>query len=402
MRRFNPDLLRPVFLFFVPVNILLIHQHFNTPESGGPLRSYYLATALVQKGNKVVVITASPGPNGYSTTLDGMEVVYLPVPYNNRFSFRARAWSFLRFAWLACRTAARFRNFDVCYAMSVPLTVGLCARWIKWRYGMPYWFEVGDLWPDAPIQLGYLNNPFINKLLFAFERSTYRNAKGVVALSVPIRQAILKRAPGCRVELIPNMADCDFYSPEKGRGNQDDFVITYSGALGAANGLHYLLSCAAASLKNELRVKFVISGDGAMLDMLKAQVEKEGLVNVVFSGFLNREGVRDTLRQSDAVFVSYRQEPILQTGCPNKLFDGLAAGKIIIVNFGGWVKEEVEAASCGFFVDPKHPDDFVLKVKEILASPGRQATMGQAARKLAETKYSRRALSESFARLFEA
>lgn len=383
------------------MKILLLHQHFNTPESGGPIRSYYLATALAQKGHRVVTITACTAPKGYTSSVDGVEVVYLPIPYNNRFSFWARAWSFIRFAWSASRAAARFRDFDLCYAISVPLTVGICARWLKWRYNIPYWFEVGDLWPDVPIQLGYLRNPLSNALLFAFERSTYQKARGIVALSAPIKQAIASKVPGGRVEIVPNMADCEFYTTEE-TTESDDWVISYLGTLGAANGLKHLLDCAAACLKNNLRVKFVIAGDGAMLDVLKMRAREEGLSNVTFAGFLNREGVRNTLLKSNAVFVSYLPAPILETGCPNKYFDGLAAGKIIIVNFGGWVRTEIEARSCGLYVDPTDPGDFVVKVREILVQKDRQLIMKRAARELAEEKYSRRLLSDSFARLLES
>lgn len=384
------------------MNVLLIHQHFNTPESGGPIRSYYLATALVKRGHRVVIITACPSPQGYSATIDGVEVVYLPIPYNNRFSFRARAWSFLRFVWSASWAAARYRNFDVCYAISVPLTVGIIARWLKWRYNMPYWFEVGDLWPDAPIQLGYLRNPLANALLYRFEKSTYRKALGVVALSVSIRQSIQSRVPGCRVELIPNMADCDFYTPVEKPSNSKEWVISYLGALGAANGLKHLLDCATACLRNNISATFVIAGDGAMLDVLKERARNEGISNVTFAGFLNREEVRNILQTSNAVFVSYLPAPILETGCPNKYFDGLASGKIIIVNFKGWVREEIEAQTCGFFVNPADPEDFVAKLRDLMTSEERQQQMKKSARRLAEEKYSRRLLSESFARLFES
>jgi len=383
------------------VNILLIHQHFNTPETGGPVRSWYLATALARKGHQVVVITASAGPYRKEVAIDGIRVIYLPISYNNRFSFNARAWAFARFAWSASRAASRFRQFDICYAISVPLTVGLCAMYLKWRYRIPYWFEVGDLWPDAPIELGYIRNPILKWATLFLERSIYRNAIGVVALSVPIMEAIKRKVPGLRLALVPNMADCDFYTPEQEPGNPGEFTISYSGALGAANGLGYLLDCAASCLRSRLPVKFVICGDGAMLDILKKRAEFNQLTNVSFAGFLNRDGVRDVLRRSQAVIVSYHPSPILETGCPNKYFDGLAAGKIIIVNFGGWVREEIESGRCGFYVDPRSPEHLVQKVKEVLASPEKQAGMQREARRIAEEKYTRRALSETFVRLFE-
>ncbi len=400
---FDPSLER--FSFLCVVNILLFHQHFNTSEQGGAIRSYYLATALVRKGHRAVVITSCACAKGRSETIEGIEVIYLPIPYNNRFTFYARSLSFIRFVLAAIRAARPYRSFDLCYAISAPLTVAVCARWMKWRYGMPYWFEVGDLWPDAPIELGYIRNPLFKKLLFALEKSIYQNALGVVALSAPIREAILRKAPGTRVEVITNMADCDFFRPEPLEPDQTPdaahpLVISYIGALGVANGLHHVLICAEESMKNKLPVRFILCGDGAMLDELKAIASSKALDNVSFAGFVNRDGVKEILKQTDAVFISYLTSPILETGCPNKYFDGLASGKMIIVNFGGWIRNEVEASQCGIFVDQHLPGAFTAKLTPFLDDPGLLTTAQRNARHLAESKYTRTEIGDRFASLF--
>ncbi len=389
------------------MNILLFHQHFNTPLQGGAIRSYYLATALVTKGHRVVVITSTSELKRRVETVDGIEVVYLPIAYDNRFSFWARSWSFARFVIAAIRAGSMYRNFDITYAISAPLTVAVCARWMKWRYSIPYWFEVGDLWPDAPIELGFIKNPITKRLLFAFERSTYRRALGVVALSEPIRQAILAKAPGTRVELIHNMSDCVFYKPgkrdsvvEERFGAKDKFVISYLGALGMANGLEQLLYCAEECLKAAIPVSFIICGDGAMQGTLKKLVQTKKLINVNLTGFVNRDGVKDIMNITDAVFVSYRPAAILETGCPNKYFDGLAAGKLIIVNFGGWIRQEIEAMNCGFYVNPDNPGELVEKLRPYLADRSRLHKAQLQSRQLAESRYSRKAIGDRFAQLF--
>jgi glycosyltransferase involved in cell wall biosynthesis len=383
------------------VNILLIHQHFNTPQTGGAIRSYYLATALVSKGHRVTVITSCACKEGRRETLEGIEIVYLPIPYNNRFNFLARSRAFVQFVWAAIRAAKPYRNHDVCYAISVPLTVGLCARWLKWRYGMPYWFEVGDLWPDAPIELGYVRNRLFQWLLYKFEAYVYRHALGVVALSDPIRSAIMAKSPGSKVVLIPNMADCNYYVPEF-REPKGQFVIAYVGALGVANGLHHLLACAKEAQQANLPIKIVVCGDGAMLETLKEEASALALTNVSFTGFVNRAGVRDVLQEADAVFVSYLPASILETGCPNKYFDGLAAGKLILVNFSGWIRNEIEREGCGAFVDQQQPHAFVDKLLPYLNDHEHLRKAQQAARLLAERYYSRTLIGERFASLFNS
>jgi glycosyltransferase involved in cell wall biosynthesis len=389
------------------VKILLIHQHFKEPQNGGAIRSFYLAEALVRNGHRVVVISASNRSSYHEKNLGGIEICYTPVPYDNSFSFYARALSFIRFLISAARIATRFRDFDMCYAISVPLTVGLTARWIKWKMKMPYIFEVGDLWPDAPVQMGFIRNYFLKTGLFALEKSIYMNAHSVVALSPPIQAAIESKVPGKKTKLIPNMADCDFYAPEeksldleKRFGVDGKFVVSYIGATGVANGLDYFVECANSARKANLPIHFLLCGDGAMKGSIRSAVARLGLKNFTILDFLNREGVREIMNVTDAAFVCYKNVPILETGSPNKFFDGLASGKLIVINFGGWIRDEIESHQCGIAVDPMHPTDFVKKISPFISDPQLLKRYQHAARALGESKYSRKIISQAFAGLF--
>lgn len=389
------------------MKVLILHQHYKTPATGGAIRSYYLAKALADKGVTTIVITAHNEKVYKQEITDGIEVHYLPIAYDNRFGFFARSWSFLKYVRASVTLAHRFRDADYCYAISVPLTVGLAALWIKMRYKIPYIFEVGDLWPEAPVQLGFIKNIVFAQSLYALEKRIYKSAKSIVALSPSIQTAIEKKVPGKTVHLVPNMADCDFYKPEKKDAAlevqfavQNKLVVSYIGALGIANGLDYFLECVNATRKAQLPVHFFLCGDGAELERLKGHAQSLGLTNLTFLDFRNRDGVKALLNITDAVFVCYKQVPVLETGSPNKFFDGLAAGKLIIINFGGWIKAEVEAAHCGFYCNPRQPTEFVKKLSAYLYEGGLLEHAQTAARNLAEEKYSRKKLSEVFGTLF--
>jgi glycosyltransferase involved in cell wall biosynthesis len=388
------------------VKALIIHQHFRTPQGGGAIRSYYLAKALVERGIQTVVLTAHNEPTHVIEDVEGIEVHYLPVKYDNRFSFNRRVLSFFRFAFAVIRFASRHRQADVCYAISTPLTTGLAAMAIRWRYGIRYIFEVGDLWPDAPIDMGFIRNAFAKDILYRTEKMIYRNAVSVVALSPPIRDVIAGKMPGKRIQILPNMSDTDFFRPvERGPalrakfGVRGEFVISYIGAVGVANGLSYFLDCAAAAQHNGLDIQFMLCGDGAMLDSLKAYAGKLGLRNFRFLPFENRDGVRELMNITDACFISYLPVKILETGSPNKYFDALAAGKLTVINFGGWLRDEIAKEGCGMYVDPGDAEDFVRKMKPVVDDPSMLKKFQCAARKLAEKRYSRRELAERFATL---
>ncbi len=386
------------------VRILYLHQYFQTPEQGGALRSFYLSQALVKAGHEVELITAYNGKSYKTETIEGVTVHYLPVAYANEFGFFARVLAFLKFSYQSTRLAFRLKNIDICFATSTPLTVGIPALLLKkWR-GLPYYFEVRDLWPEAPIQLGYIRNNVLKTVLIWAEKLLYRNASKIIALSPGMVQGIKKYQLPVPVYLIPNIADCQFYEPTNYYRETPEapFLISYIGTLGRANRLAFLLEAAAACLQKGLKqVKIVIAGNGAEESYLKQLAAEKELTNVEFSGHLNRQEVQQLLQKSDATYTSFDQLPVLETNSPNKFFDGLAAGKLSIVNTKGWLKELVENYVCGFYADPLQPETFAEQLQAFLNDPEKLRLYQENARELAETEFSRELLSRKFVALFD-
>lgn len=388
------------------MKILILHQHFKVPARGGAIRSYYLAKALVDKGMKVVVIAAENYPDYRKEFVEGIDVHYLPVAYDNRFGFARRVYAFYRFMRKAVKFAGDHRDADLCYAISTPLTTGLAARRIRSRYGIPYIFEVGDLWPDAPVEMGFVPNSLVRRKLYRMEEKIYRDALSIVALSPAIREIVRRKIQGKDVHMLPNMADTTYFQAEeklpaleKKFGVAGRFVVSYIGAVGVANGLHYIMECAAATARAGLPVTFLLCGAGAMLHVLKREAAELGLENLIFIPFRNREGVREVLSVTDAAFISYQPFPILETGSPNKFFDGLAAGKLTVVNFAGWIREEIEREQCGVYVDPRSPADFVRAITPFVEDRQLLHAFQRAGRALAERIYSRKILGERYAEI---
>jgi glycosyltransferase involved in cell wall biosynthesis len=390
------------------LKIIYIHQYFKTPEQGGALRSYYLAKALVKKGIEVEMITSHTS-SGYETkNIDGINVHYLPVNYNNRFGFLKRIISFLLFSLKAYNVAKKIKDADLCYATSTPLTVGWTALRLKKNFNIPYYFEVRDSWPLAPVQMGVLKNKWLIKLLYSFELKIYENANIIVALSPGIKADILSKT-NKPVLMLPNISDCSFY--EKTTKNETfvdmfdvkgKFVITYAGAIGVVNHLEYLLSiahkCAEVGL-NE--IVFFVAGDGATYDYLKQKAQDLGLKNIRFAGFLQRNDLKKLYNVTDATYTSFLKLPVLETNSPNKFFDSLASGKLTIVNSLGWTKELVDENACGFYANPENIEEFITKIKIFVSDPSVLEEFQNNARLLAEKQFSREITGKLFTSLFE-
>ena len=100
------------------------------------------------------------------------------------------------------------------YATSPPLTIALPALLAAARHRAPLVFEVRDLWPEAPIQMGALRNPLAQRLARLLERLVLSRAAHVIALSPGIRTGVgAAGVPAERITLVPNASDLELFSP---------------------------------------------------------------------------------------------------------------------------------------------------------------------------------------------
>ncbi|SDK79139.1 Glycosyltransferase involved in cell wall bisynthesis [Catalinimonas alkaloidigena] len=368
------------------MRIALVHQHFRVPSQGGGIRTWYLAQALADRGHHVEVYTAHQELRYQQKEHGACSIHYFPTDYQQRYGLIRRGKAFFRFVFQAAKALAARHDFDVLYTVTTPLSVPLVGFLLKrWR-GTPFLVEVGDLWPDAPIQLGYLKNPLLQKVALGIERHIYQQALRVIAYTPGIAQAIRRKAQGIEPVVIPNVADCDFFMPVV--SGTRPFTIGYFGAAGKANHLEFLLNAAAYFLRQAAplaQVRFWIAAEGSELGRLKQMATS--LPNVTFFSYTDKVGVRQLLAETDACYISFIDRPILETGCPNKFFDALAAGKLCILNFRGWLYELVTQHQCGFYAPPHDPAAFAVQLLPYLENPALLASQQSNARQLAETEF---------------
>jgi glycosyltransferase involved in cell wall biosynthesis len=391
------------------MKILYLHQYFLTPEQGGAIRSYHLAKALVEAGHEVEMITSHNHPHYHFSNIEGIKVHYLPVYYENNLKPTGRLFSFVKFMFRAYNKATEIENIDLCYATSTPLTIGLIALFLKRLHRISFYFEVRDLWPEAPIQMGAIKNYFIKKYLFNLEKRIYKRADKIIALSPGIAEGIRMRVPDKEVHIIPNFSDCVFFHPEEKTNELEEkfgvkgkFVISYFGALGKANHLEYLINTAVELSKRKLsHIHFIIAGKGSELHLIKEKVRKNHLNNISFVGFVNKYSLHEMLNVTDAIYISFINKPIMETNSPNKFFDGLAAGKLCITNVKGWTKELIEKNNCGFYYNPEEPEVFIDKIIPYTNDHKLLTTSQNNARNLAEHDFSKDIMIKFFLKLFQ-
>lgn len=389
------------------MKILYLHQYFKTPDKPGGTRSYWNSLELIKNGHSVTVICYSRDAEEKISreTRNGIDIITLKIDYSQSMGVMNRLKAYIHFMLVSTHIALKQKDIDFVIATSTPLTIGFPALVLKKFKKIPYLFEVRDLWPEVPIQMGGLKNKLLIKLAKWFEKTIYKNASHIVALSPGMEDGVIETGiPKTKITMIPNMAKIDeFWSRplnkqliEELKINPNTFKVIYFGAMGEANAIEYILETAEL-LKENKDIEFIFIGNGAKKDLIIEAIENKSLGNVSYLGLFAMEKTSELVNICDVSLVTFSNIPILYTNSPNKLFDSLSAGKPIIVNSKGWTKKLVEEHECGIFVDPESPQDFADKLLDLKESPQLLKKMGINSRKLAETEYDKSILCEKFA-----
>jgi glycosyltransferase involved in cell wall biosynthesis len=367
------------------MRILYLHQFFVTRAGVGGTRSYEFARRFVARGHEVRIVTAAGGAGPGTRAVDGIELVAVRGAYSDyvratALSYPRRMLAFAGFAAAATAAALRGPRPDVVYATSPPLTMALPALAVAAVRRVPLVWEVRDLWPEAPIQMGALRNPLLRRAARALERFVYRRSARLIALSPGIRDGMVAAgAPAERVTLVPNAADLDLFRPA---APPERFRVSYFGTMGEANDLTAAIE--AARLLPD--VEFLLVGDGKR----RAELERSAPPNVVFTGPASgKEEVAELASRSSACLTLFKDVPVLATNSPNKLFDTFAAGRPAIVNMDGWMRELVERNEAGLYVRAGDAAQLAERIAWLRGHPEEAERMGRNARVLAEREFDR-------------
>ena len=396
------------------MKVLYIHQYFNTPGEYGGGRSYWISKELLRRGHHVTMITSTKTnhPNGKRIDVDGIDVVYVKSPhYDNHLSIARKIWAFVGFVFQGIRACMKEKDVDLVYATSTPLTVGAIALWLKWWKGWRYVFEVRDLWPEFPIEIGAVKNGLAIWWLRKFERRIYNQAEHIIALSPGMKEGVIKAGtPEWKVTMVSNMSNIEMFYPHEANMeianifgiDRSKFNVVYFGSLGRANGLLYIIE-AARRLKDMLddTVCFLLLGSGATDSIIEEKISEYKLTNVRLMGRHKMGVVAEVVNCCDASIVTFLNLSVLNTNSPNKFFDSLAAGKPVIVNSSGWTKDIVEKNNCGFYTDPEKPEQLAEKLLDVKDDKQLRETWGDNARKLALEEYNKDILTAKLAEVLE-
>lgn len=399
------------------MRILYFHQHFSTPKGSTGIRSYEMARRLVSQGHEVTMVCGSYGGGNTGLISDfscgrregkvnGIHVIEFDLAYSNADGFIKRSLLFLLFA-LRSVGVALTHQYDVLFATTTPLTAGIPGIFSRWFRGKPFVFEVRDLWPELPREMGVITNPVVLWAMGVLEWVSYRSAHRVVGLSPGIVQGIERcGVPSDRIALVPNGCDFSIFEQDvetwRPEGVENgDLLAIFTGTHGMANGLDSVLD--AANLLQERGrndIKIALVGDGKFKPQLQARAREQGLVNVIFHDPVNKQRLAGLMKESDLGIQSLANVPAFYFGTsPNKFFDYISAGLPVINNYPGWLAGMIKETGCGFAVEPDSAEQFADALEAAASNRAALKRMGAAASELAHRDFDRDILGRKFAEI---
>ena len=378
------------------------------------IRSYEMAQRLIARGHQVTLVCGSYG--GGETGIqqpfvkgkrrckvDGIDIIEFDLAYSNSDGFIKRALTFAKFA-LRSIGLVFSEKYDLIFATTTPLTVGIPGIFARWLRRKPFVFEVRDLWPELPKAMGVINNPVVLGAMSLLEWASYRSAHRCIGLSPGIVEGIKVRGVAKeRIELVPNGCDLTIFAAEQTPWRPecvkpDDLMAVFTGTHGMANGLDAVLD-AAAELKKRNRsdIKLVLVGQGKLKPQLVERAKQEGLDNVIFHDPVNKNRLAGLMASADLGLQILANVPAFYYGTsPNKFFDYIAAGLPVLNNYPGWLAGMIKEHGCGFAIEPVNPEAFADALEHAANNREQLVEMGINGRRLAEQEFDRSKLSNLF------
>lgn len=387
------------------MKIIYLHQYFNTPDMSGGTRSYEMARRMVSAGHEVHMITSiresGSNTNDWLLTEEaGIQVHWYPVPYSNHMTYSMRIKAFFSFAREALNKAMQL-DADVVFATSTPLTIALPAVRAARMKSIPMVFEVRDLWPELPIAMGALKNPFFRIAAKLLERWAYRNSQAVVTLSPGMKEGVVKTGYSTsKVAVIPNSSDnedflCSKEEVDFFRSSRDWLgsrpLLVYTGTFGKINGVDYMVQLAKELLVLGSDIRILLLGDGAEREAIRDLALKEGVYrnNLFIENPLPKKDIPVVLGAATMASVLFIDLPQMRPNSANKFFDSLASGTPVLLNFGGWMHDLVDMHGCGLSFWNKPIEEVALELDKKMYDEDWLEESGNLARALAEARFDR-------------
>ena len=396
------------------MHLLLLGLNYYPDKLGNAPLMTGLCEGLVERGHRVTVVCAFPHhetgqiESQYRGKLferdhhNGVDIlrVWLYAPQGGTL---AKMANYASFTATALAAASSIRDVDVIFTPSPPLTLGLVDQILSNLKGIPFVYNLQDLFPEAAIRLGVMTNTKMIEGFRRLERHVLHRADQLSVISESFRQHCLALGvPDERISVIPNYTDVDFITPQpKNRnryreslGYQGQFVVQFSGRMGYSQSLETVVA-AWRQLNDLPKIRLMLIGDGQAKPMLENELRNDPRVTLLPTQ--DRENLPDLLAAADLGLVPLRRG-MAATSLPCKIFGILAAGRPAIASLDkdSDAAELIRTADCGRVTQPEDPSQLADAIRRMYRNKSDANRMGRNGRRYVVDQHSHKSVVDRY------
>lgn len=406
------------------MNIFLINHYAGSPKMGMEYRPYYLAQEWVKMGHDVTILVATNShirqynpeqkEDLKEENIDGIRYIWVSTPkYKGNGVGRIKNMiAFIQKTLFKASYFATTYKPDVVISSSTYPSDNYVARKIAKLSKAKYIYEVHDLWPLSPMELGGMSkyHPFI-VIMQHGENFAYRKADAVISMLPKTQEhMILHGLDLNKWHFIPNgiltedlelnqELNLHISKTINNLRNQNKKIIGYTGGHAISNSLRTIIEAAKILAKNK-NIHFVFIGDGIEKPHLKNQAED--FTNITFFDAIPKTQIPNVLKLMDILIITWNKSPLYRFGInPNKIFDYMMASKPII-HATDAPNKFVDEANCGIHIEPEAPQaivDAILKLNLLTKEELEQ--MGKNGKKFVLKNHDYKILAQKFINIIE-
>jgi glycosyltransferase involved in cell wall biosynthesis len=399
--------------------VWILNHYAQEPGGAGGTRHFHLAENMKAYGWHAIVIAASIehstgrqrlalNERQQLQNIKGVPFLWVKTPeYSGNGG--GRISNMLAFTWrvLLRKITTDLPSPDVVIGSSVHPFAALAGALLARRFGVPFIFEVRDLWPQTLIDMGRIKSTsFMAWALGKLELWLYRRAARIVVLLPKAWEYIVPLGIARqKVVWIPNGVDLEMFPKSTDPLPSETFTLMYFGSHGQANGLENILEAMKQVQQSTYSQKIILRmiGDGPLKPDLISRAKNLGLKNICFEPPVPKCEIPVLASQADAFVLTVKDLPNLYRygTSMNKLFDYLAASRPVIMAANTFNNPVVEAQA-GLCVAPDQPEALANAILQLAATPleGRKC-MGRAGREYVEQNHSFTQLSANLASVLD-
>jgi glycosyltransferase involved in cell wall biosynthesis len=240
-----------------------------------------------------------------------------------------------------------------------------------------------------------MHDGLMMNLAYRLERWIYRHSSVVTAVTEGIRDSLLqsKGIPSEKVLFLPNGVDTALFRPmppdeslKRDLGLAGKKIILYAGNHGYAGAVEQVLY-AAAHLRHETSLHFLLIGEGPEKQKLIELAEHLALKNVTFHQQVPLESMPAFVSICDLGVVTLRKSQVMAGARPAKAFVIMAGGKPLVLSAEGEAARLIQTAGAGVVVPPEDHQSIANAIRTLIKHPHIASEMGASGRKFVVSNF---------------